>query len=255
MKRSVSLLLTAFMGVLLVLGGCAKSSGQPAPPTDKTTQQERTAESSGEESSVIDFSGAEITGAKSLGDTSLSCQAGIRVGFLKGAASMGLASLMDKSSKGETSNVYEFTMAGKADELMDKMAKGELDIALMPANAASVLYHKTQGNVTALDINTPGVAASDDSISSAGEPRNKESGSILVTGVTLVRSDFLRENRSPIEDFLSDRSQKSLPHSNIACLTGQEMKDTLSEYLSALMEQDPNSIGGSMPGDDFYYIP
>ena len=39
----------------------------------------------------------------------------------------------------------------------------------MPANVASVLYAKTQGNVTVLDINTLGVlyvVASDDSITS-----------------------------------------------------------------------------------------
>ena len=59
---------------------------------------------------------------------------------------MGLVSLMDKALKGETSNVYEFTMAGKADELVGKIANGDLDIALLPANVASVLYTKTQGS-------------------------------------------------------------------------------------------------------------
>jgi len=29
----------------------------------------------------------------------------------------------------------------------------------------------------------------------------------------------------------------------------------LSGYLSTLHEQDPKSIGGQMPGDDFYYMP
>ena len=42
---------------------------------------------------------------------------------------MGLVSLMDKAAKGETSNVYEFTMTGKADELVGKIANGDLDIA------------------------------------------------------------------------------------------------------------------------------
>lgn len=284
---------------------------------------------------------------------------------------MGLVSLMDKAAKGETSNVYEFTMTGKADELVGKIANGDLDIALVPANVASVLYNKTQGNVTVLDINTLGVlyvVASDDSIKSMADLKgrtiymtgkgttpeyvmnyllkenglgsgdvdlqfkseatevasilkqdssaigvlpqpfataaciqnedlktvldlteqwnllNKDSGSMLVTGVTLVRSDFLRENRSPIGDFLKDHAessqftsghpeeaaaliaaqgivekapiaQKALPYCNIVCLTGQEMKDALSGYLSILMEQDAKSIGGQMPGDDFYYMP
>ena len=113
---------------------------------------------------------------------------------------------------------------------------------------------------------------------------NKDTGSMLVTGVTLVRSDFLRENRSPVADFIKDHeastlfatehaedasrliaeqgivekapiAQKALPYCNIVCLTGQEMKDALSGYLSTLHEQDPKSIGGQMPGDDFYYMP
>lgn len=31
------------------------------------------------------------------------------------------------------------------------------------------------------------------------------------------------------------------------------MKDALSGYLEVLFEQDPKSVGGSLPGDDFYY--
>ena len=50
-------------------------------------------------------------------------------------------------------------------------------------------------------------------------------------------------------------AQKALPYCNIVCLTGQEMKNALSGYLSTLNEQDPKSIGGQMPGDDFYYMP
>lgn len=46
-------------------------------------------------------------------------------------------------------------------------------------------------------------------------------------------------------------AQKALPYCNIVCLTGQEMKDALSGYLSILMEQDAKSIGGQMPGMTF----
>ena len=50
-------------------------------------------------------------------------------------------------------------------------------------------------------------------------------------------------------------AKKALPLCNIVCLTGEEMKAALSGYLSVLYEQDAKSIGGAMPGDDFYYIP
>lgn len=375
MKKSILLLITAVMGASLALGGCSGASGSSPSATAGQTQTEAPASTeissqSAEESAAAE-EGSTAESASGQEDPELTCQAGVRVGSLKGPTSMGLVSLMDKASKGETANVYEFTMAGKADELVGKIANGDLDIALVPANVASVLYNKTQGNVTVLDINTLGVlyvVASDDSIKSMADLKgrtiymtgkgttpeyvmnyllkenglgsgdvdlqfkseatevasilkqdssaigvlpqpfataaciqnedlktvldlteqwnllNKDSGSMLVTGVTLVRSDFLRENRSPIGDFLKDHAesarftsghpeeaaaliaaqgivekapiaQKALPYCNIVCLTGQEMKDALSGYLSILMEQDAKSIGGQMPGDDFYYMP
>lgn len=33
------------------------------------------------------------------------------------------------------------------------------------------------------------------------------------------------------------------------------MKEALSGYLQVLYDQNPDSVGGQMPGDDFYYIP
>ena len=81
----------------------------------------------------------------------------IRVGSLKGPTSLGLLNLMDKASRGETVDDYEFQMAAGADELLPLMVKGDLDIALVPANVAAVLYQKTDGGVEVVDINTLGV--------------------------------------------------------------------------------------------------
>lgn len=81
----------------------------------------------------------------------------VKVGALKGPTSMGLVSLMDKAEKGETNYGYEFTMVAAADEVVGSVATGDLDIALVPANVASVLYNKTEGGVQVIDINTLGV--------------------------------------------------------------------------------------------------
>ena len=67
----------------------------------------------------------------------------VRIGSLKGPTSLGILDLMDRAEKGETKHPYEFRMAVGADELLPLMAKGELDMALIPANVAAVLYHKT----------------------------------------------------------------------------------------------------------------
>ncbi|WP_302327567.1 ABC transporter substrate-binding protein [Enterocloster lavalensis] len=380
MKKSVSAVIAALMAASAILAGCG--SGNTSATVAETAAETTAAAAAG--TSAAETSAAETqpettspgTEAEKVpatltGDTGDNCQAGVRVGSLKGPTSMGLVYLMDKAQKGETENHYEFTMTGAADELVGKIASGDLDIALIPANVASVLYTKTQKNVTVLDINTLGVlyvVASDDSITSVADLKgktvymtgkgttpeyvmnyllkenglaagdvdlqfkseatevasllkenpdaigvlpqpfataaciqnealkpvvdlteawnalNQDSGSMLVTGVTIVRSDFLRENRAPIQMFLEDHKEsaqyavdhvdetaelvaaagivekapiakKALPYCNIVCMTGQEMKDALSGYLNVLYEQDAKSVGGQLPGDEFYYMP
>ena len=80
------------------------------------------------------------------------------IAALKGPTAMGLVKLMDNAEKGgETRNDYTFTLAGSADEVTPLLIKGELDMACVPANLASVLYNKTGGQIVTLGINTLGV--------------------------------------------------------------------------------------------------
>ncbi|MDE7131866.1 MAG: ABC transporter substrate-binding protein, partial [Lachnospiraceae bacterium] len=78
----------------------------------------------------------------------------IRVGSLKGPTSIGLVYLMDRASKQETADHYDFTMAATADELLPSVISGDLDILLIPANVSGVLYMRTEGNISVIDINT-----------------------------------------------------------------------------------------------------
>ncbi|HPF29671.1 MAG TPA: ABC transporter substrate-binding protein, partial [Lachnospiraceae bacterium] len=81
----------------------------------------------------------------------------VRIGSLKGPTTIGLIALMEKSDAQETGNAYSFTMETQSDVLLTMMMQGELDIALVPANVAAVLYNKTQGGICVIDINTLGV--------------------------------------------------------------------------------------------------
>lgn len=63
---------------------------------------------------------------------------------------------MEMSENGKTANDYEFTMVTAADELLPKVISGELDMALLPANVASVLYNRMDGAISVIDINTLG---------------------------------------------------------------------------------------------------
>lgn len=108
-------------------------------------------------------------------------------------------------------------------------------------------------------------------------------GSSVVTGVVVVRSDFLENNRDAFDAFLGEYGastvyvnenideaaalvekfdifkaapmKKAIPYCNILLLRGTEMKDKVNAYLNVLYQQNPDSVGGKLPGDDFYYIP
>jgi len=81
----------------------------------------------------------------------------INIAGMSGPTSMGLVSMLDKASKGETVNNYNFTLAGAADEITPLLVKGELDIAAVPANLASVLFNNTEGKIQILAVNNLGV--------------------------------------------------------------------------------------------------
>ena len=83
-----------------------------------------------------------------------SAQDAVRVGGLKGPTSMGIASLGVESSEYEAHNSYEKVMVTAADELTAELLSKKVDIALIPANVASVLYNKTEGGIKVIDINT-----------------------------------------------------------------------------------------------------
>jgi len=78
----------------------------------------------------------------------------VRVASLKGPTSMGLVKLMQDDQE---TKAYNFTVSGTADEIVPLLAKGELDIALIPCNLASVLWNKMQGGVEITAVNTLGV--------------------------------------------------------------------------------------------------
>ena len=73
--------------------------------------------------------------------------------------------------------------------------------------------------------------------------------------------DFVNENVADAAQLVgnydivaAEVAEKAIPACNIVCITGEEMQEKLSGYLSVLMEQNPEAIGGQLPDDDFYYI-
>ncbi len=80
----------------------------------------------------------------------------VRLGGLKGPTSMGMVKLLSDNENGLCENKYEFSLSATADEITPKIVKGELDIVAVPANLASVLYNKTNGNIKMIAVNMLG---------------------------------------------------------------------------------------------------
>lgn len=291
----------------------------------------------------------------------------IRIGGLKGPTSMGMVKLMESAEAGEAANNYTFTISGSADEVTPKLVKGELDMAAIPANLASVLYNNTNGEIKLLAVNTLGVVYivekgniiqsfedlkgktiyatgkgstpeytlryllsengidpdKDVKLEWKAEPTEVvalfsqlengvammpqpyvtvaqtqieglriaidltkewdklDNGSALITGVLVVRKDFGEKYPDQIAAFLDEYKQsteyvnsniseaaklvekygivkaqiaeKAIPYCNIYYMEGAEMKTSMQGYLKVLFEQNPKSIGGKLPQDDFYY--
>ena len=373
--RFLSLLAAAIAAASLAACSAAGSPSAPAKSASETSPSAEVSEASEKArpehtpenpSDPIDITGnsaAQTNPGSTAGDPAP--DAPIRVGSLKGPTSMGLLALMDSDDAGK----YEFSMVTAADELVASVASGKTDIALVPANVASVLYNRTNGGVTVIDINTLGVLyvlSADPSLQSVADLKGKTvyltgkgttpdyvaryliresgldegdvtleykseatevasilagrddatallpqpfatvamaqnpsyrialdltkewdllqqgKGSRLVTGVTIVRNAFLEGHEEEVRAFLDEHqasaeaalqfpeetaqrivragiiekapvAQKALPYCSITCITGREMKEALSGYLSVLFGQDPQSVGGAMPGDDFYF--
>lgn len=166
MKKTMTMLLACAM-TAAALTGCSGAD------KNETTVAETTVETAAETASetTAEAESTEAASVQAASDAEV-----LRVGSLKGTTTMGLVSLMDKTSSGEAEGSYEFTMAADASELAAQVVSGDLDIALIPANLASVLYQKTQQGIEVIDINTLGVlyvVSADDSIHNIGDLKGK----------------------------------------------------------------------------------
>ena len=100
----------------------------------------------------------------------------MNIACMKGPTGIGMIKLIADSDEGKTANTYNHSIVGTADEIATKLLKGELDIAAVPCNLASVLYNKSEGEILTLGINTLGVlyiVEAGDSITSVNDLRGK----------------------------------------------------------------------------------
>lgn len=106
------------------------------------------------------------------------------IAMLKGPTAIGFVKAWDDCASTETNdnNKYNVTVYGAADEITAGIVKGDIDIAAVPCNLASVLYNKTNGGIKVAAINTLGVLymiSTSDDISTVADLKGK---TIITTG-------------------------------------------------------------------------
>ena len=153
-------------------------------------------------------------------------------------------------------------------EIVAQMAAQDHVIALLPQPFVTVAQSKFEDLAISIDLTE--------------EWDKLDNGSQLITAGLVVRTEFAKEHPQAVADFLEEYNastayvnenvaeaaqlveqydiveaavaEKAIPYCNIVCITGQEMMTSVQGYFQVLFDQNPQSVGGTLPGDDFYYL-
>ena len=182
-KRGKAFLTMLLLMASLGLAACSQNREAEADTTTEAAQSEVESETTAEQAQSETESATKAEETDSVEEPSEEADDTlIRVGSLKGPTTIGLVNMMQESEDGELPLNTEFTMATTADEITAKMVSGDMDIALIPANLASVLYNKTEGAVSVIDINTLGVLYGVTGDESVNSPEDLKGKTVYMTG-------------------------------------------------------------------------
>lgn len=156
-----------------------------------------------------------------------------------------------------------------ADEITALMASGEAKLCMLPVPAATGVMMKNADVREALDL--------------SAQWDELNNGSRLTMTTIVVRTDFAKEHPAAVEAFLSEYAgsvdyvngdpagaaelvarfeitpnakiaELAIPKCALVCITGvDDIKAAIQGYYEVLWSANPQSIGGSIPDDGFYY--
>jgi NitT/TauT family transport system substrate-binding protein len=154
-------------------------------------------------------------------------------------------------------------------ELATKALDGSADIILIPEPQVSTILSKDPEFRIAVDFN----AAWDEAT---------ENKAIFSMGCLVVNKEFAQKNPAAVKKFLEEYTasvkyvnenteeaskliadykivanqaiaKKAIPNCKMVTISGEEMKTKTVPYLQILFDSDAKSVGGALPGEDFYY--
>ena len=153
-------------------------------------------------------------------------------------------------------------------EVVAQMAQEEGAAAMLPQPFVTVAQGQVEGLRVALDL--------------SAQWDGLDNGSRLVTAGLLVRKAFADEHPQAVAKFLEEYAasvdyvnenpteaavlveqqgivkaavaEKAIPYCSLVCITGEDMKTAVSGYLQTLYDLKPETVGGAMPDDGFYWM-
>lgn len=152
-------------------------------------------------------------------------------------------------------------------ELSSKLVSDDIKIAMVPEPLVSTVTAKNKDLKVVMDMTE--------------EWKNAGGSGELMMGCVAVRNEFLENSPNAVADFMKEYeasiaacedvdaaaalcvkheiiaaepiAKNAIPRCNLVFVTGEDMKTKLSGYLSVLYQANPNSIGGQLPDENFYY--
>ncbi len=153
-------------------------------------------------------------------------------------------------------------------EALSYISSDEHAVAILPQPFVTAACAQVEDLSIAIDLNDEWAAL--------------DNGSSMVIGVVVVRREFAEAHPVEAAIFMDEYAksvayakedvegaaalierygivgsaaiaQKALPGCHLSGVTGEEMKSELEGFLQVLYDQNPQSVGGAMPGEDFYF--
>lgn len=153
-------------------------------------------------------------------------------------------------------------------EAVAQAVAGRYDLVLLPEPHVTSLLEKDVGFRIALNLTEEWEAASSTQLTMGGIAARREFAEENPEAVTAFLAEYAisvayandnpKEAAALIERYdimTATIAELAIPRANMVCLTGGEMREALEAFYTALLNDNAELIGGTMPKADFYYAP
>ena len=168
----------------------------------------------------------------------------------------------------------EVEFVAEHSELATLMAAGKVDVGMLPEPHVTSVLMQNPEMKTVIDV----TEAFEDAAAKAGAQ-----DMVLSMGCVIVRREFAEKNPEKVSAFLDAYSAsvamvnsdpaaagelvqkhgvmpkaavaaRAIPNCHIVFIEGESVRTQVEPLYQVLLSANPASIGGALPGDDFYYV-